>query len=67
MIKHTVEKEADIRRSGKYIWMGKKQHCLNNNEVYILSQNKMGQNILHLAINVFKYYPNRMAIIYTLV
>lgn len=27
----------------------------------------MGQNILHLAINVFKNYPNRMAIIFTLV
>lgn len=42
------------------------RHKLNKRETYLLTQNDKGQNILHLAINVFKNYPNRMAIVFTL-
>ena len=66
MLQHTVE-EVNAEPSGKYVWMDGRQEPLNKREIYILSQNDMGQNILHLAINVFKYCPNRMAIIFTLV
>ena len=43
------------------------RYRLNNREYYLLRQNDNEQNILHLAINVFKNYPNRLAIIFTLI
>lgn len=66
MLRHTVE-EVNAEPSGKYVWMDRRLHQLDKREVYILSQNDNCQNILHLAINVFKNYPNRLAIIFTLV
>lgn len=42
-------------------------YILTKREDYLLSQNDNEQNILHLAINVFKNYPNRLAIIFTLI
>ena len=43
------------------------RYRLNRREIYLLKQNDNEQNILHLAINVFKNYPNRLAIIFTLI